>query len=271
MRILLLGDIVGRSGRDALISELPGLKARLALDFVVVNGENAAGGFGITPQICDELFAAGADCITTGNHVWDQKDIIPHFSKEPRLLRPGNLPKSQPGKGTGVYKTTSGKTVVVLHAMGQLGFREMPDNPFLWAQEEASRFRLGTPQCHAVLVDFHAEATSEKTAMGHILDGLASVVIGTHTHVPTADTRILPKGTAYQTDIGMCGDYNSIIGIQPDVPIASFLTRMKQTKMQAATGEATLCGLYVETDDATGLATLVKPFRHGGMLSAAPL
>jgi metallophosphoesterase (TIGR00282 family) len=212
MRILVCGDVMGRSGRTVVTKNLPALRRDLALDFVVVNGENAAGGFGITPKICEDLFAAGTDVITTGNHVFDQREIIPHFDKEPRLLRPDNYPRSVPGRGWGVYPDPRGRKVLVLHAMTRL-FMDPLDDPFACMTALLEQNRLGGT-VSAIVVDFHGEATSEKMAMGHFLDGRVSLVVGTHTHVPTADAQVLPGGTAYQSDIGMCGDYDSVIGMK---------------------------------------------------------
>ncbi len=253
MKLLFLGDIVGRSGRDAVVKHLPRLKTEYAIDFAIVNGDNAAGGFGITPQMVRDLLAAGADVVTAGDHVWDQKDLPPFLAQEKRLLRPANFPDSAPGAGHGVYTTASGKKIVVLHLLGQVFHKEHAACPFATADSVLAPYRLGAG-VQAIFVDFHAEATSEKNAMGHYLDGRVSAVIGSHTHVPTADTRIFPKGTAYQTDAGMCGDYNSVIGFAPEGPLKRFLTKIPKAKMEPAEGEGSVCGVVVETDDATGLA-----------------
>ena len=206
MRILMIGDVVGKSGRDAIAAHLPGLRQRLALDFVVVNGENAAHGFGITDKICAGLYAAGADVVTTGNHVWDQRDIIPHFDRERRLLRPDNFPAGTPGSGVGEYKDGRGRRIIVLHLMARL-FMDPLDDPFAAIEKMLGTWRLGG-NTDAILLDFHGEATSEKMAMAHFVDGRVSAVVGTHTHIPTADAQVLPGGTAYQSDLGMCGDYD---------------------------------------------------------------
>ena len=253
MNVLFLGDVVGRSGRDAVIKHLPKLRREWALDFVIVDGDNAAGGFGSTPQTVKDFFAAGADVVTGGDHIWDQKDIIPYLAQEKRLLRPQNFPDKAPGTGHGVFTTSSGKKILVLHLLGQVFHKEHTRCPFATADAILASSRLGAGGVAAIVVDFHAEATSEKMAMGHFLDGRVSAVVGSHTHVPTADARILPKGTAYQTDTGMCGDYDSIIGFAPEGPLERFLTKIPKAKMEAAMGEATLCGLVVEIDEVSGM------------------
>jgi metallophosphoesterase (TIGR00282 family) len=267
MRLLFCGDLVGRSGRDVVVEKLPGLRRDLALDLVVANGENAAGGFGITQKICDDLYKAGVDCITTGNHVWDQKETVAFIGSDPRLLRPINFPAGTPGKGSGVYQTARGKKVLVANIMARL-FMDPLDDPFQAAEQLLRAHKLGG-NVDAILIDFHGEATSEKMAMGHYLDGKVSLVVGTHTHVPTADHVILPGGTAYQTDAGMCGDYDSVIGMEKGTPIARFTKKMPTERLSAAMGPGTLCGVYVETDDVTGLAKKVEPVRVGGRLSQA--
>lgn len=264
MRILFCGDVVGRSGRDVVIANLPRLRDELALDFVVVNGENAAHGFGITPDICADLYAAGCDVITGGNHSWAKSEIVPYIGGDPRLLRPINYPPGTPGKGHGIYQLKDGRTVLVINAMGRV-FMDAIDDPFRAVDGLLRQHPLGTVT--AILVDFHADATSEKTAMGQFCDGRASAVVGSHTHVPTSDHRILGGGTAYQSDAGMCGDYDSIIGMKKEGIIARFVTKMPGERMQVAEGEGTLCAIFIETDDATGLATWVAPLRLGGRLA----
>ena len=244
---------------------LPALREKFDLDFVVVNGENAAHGFGITDKICEEFFAAGADVITTGNHVWDRREIIPYIAQEPRLLRPQNYPAGTPGQGVIVANGRNGHRVMVLHVMARL-FMDALDDPFACAQRELQNQKLGS-SANAIIVDVHGEATSEKMAMGHALDGRVSLVVGTHSHVPTADTRIMPGGTAYQTDAGMCGDYDSVIGMKKDAATLRFIRKMPTERLTPADGEATLCGVFVETDDATGLARYVAPLRIGGHLT----
>jgi 2',3'-cyclic-nucleotide 2'-phosphodiesterase len=265
MRLLLCGDVVGASGRRAVTGNLPRLRRDLELDFVVVNGENAAHGFGITAQICDELFDAGADVITTGNHVWDRREIIGHFDREPRLLRPHNFPAGTPGAGARVFDAPGGRKVFVLHLMARL-FMDPLDDPFALAEAALESHRLGET-VDATILDFHGEATSEKTAMGHFADGRASLVVGTHSHVPTADARILAGGTAFQTDAGMCGDYDSVIGMRTHEAVERFVTKMPTGRLEPADGEATLCAVYCEIDDRTGLAVRVAPVRTGGHLT----
>lgn len=267
MRLLFLGDIVGRSGRDALVAELPGLRRQLGLDFVIVNGENAAGGFGITGAICDDVFDAGADVITLGNHSWDQREALVHIEREPRLIRPVNYPSGTPGRGATLVESASGARVLVVNALGRV-FMEALDCPFEAVDRQLDACPLGQA-ADAIVIDIHAEATSEKMAMGHFCDGRASLVVGTHSHVPTADAQVLPGGTAYQTDAGMCGDYNSVIGMEKDEPLNRFITKIPSGRFQPAMGPATLCGVFVETDAASGLALRVEPVRIGGRLRAA--
>jgi 2',3'-cyclic-nucleotide 2'-phosphodiesterase len=264
MRLLICGDVMGRSGREAVKTHVPRLRRELGLDFVVANGENAAGGFGITDKLCAELYAAGADVITTGNHVWDQRELLGYIGSDPRLLRPLNLPAGTPGAGARVFELGDGRRVLVLNPMARL-FMDAIDCPFAAVERELEQHPLGDVQ--AVVIDFHGEATSEKMAMGHFADGRTSVVVGTHSHVPTADAQILPKGTAYQTDCGMCGDYDSVIGMQKETAVARFVTKIPCERLRAADGEGTLCAVYVETDDATGLARRIEPIRLGGRLA----
>ena len=269
MKLLFCGDIVGRPGRDVVTANLPRLRRELALDFVLANGENAAGGFGITAKICDELFQAGVDAISGGNHSWDQREALGVIEREPRLLRPQNYPAGTPGRGAAVFPAPGGRKVMVLNVMGRL-FMDPLDDPFACVDRELAKQRLGGT-VDAIVLDVHAEATSEKMAMGHYADGRVSLCVGTHTHVPTADTMILPGGTAYQTDAGMCGDYDSVIGMDKAVPIQRFTRKLPTERLSAANGEGTLCAVFVETDDATGLARRVAPLRLGGRLSPAPL
>lgn len=257
MRILFCGDIVGRSGREAVEKYVPELRQRHNLDGVIVNGENAAHGFGITTTICQELFRAGVDCITLGNHSWDQKEIMTFIQNEKRLVRPINYPAATPGRGLTLIETPRGHKVLVINVMGRL-FMEALDDPFQAVEEALKRFTLGA-NVNAIVLDVHAEATSEKAAFGHIFDGRVSLVVGSHTHVPTADERILPRGTAYQTDAGMCGDYNSIVGMDKEIPIFKFVRRMPPPeRMKPASGPGTLCGIMVDLDDKTGLAKGVQ-------------
>ena len=267
MRIAYLGDIVGRSGREAVMDRLPGLRRDLSLDLVVVNAENAAGGFGVTRAIGEALFEAGADCLVTGNHAFDQQGDVGWFDDERRLLRPLNYPEGNPGRGQTMVPTPGGGLVMVIQLQGQLFMGPTGDLiPPLEAALEP--VRLGR-DCDAIVVDIHAEATSEKYALAHTLDGRVSLVVGSHTHVPTADAQVLPGGTAYQTDAGMCGDYDSVIGMNKGPIIERFASRMRGERMQPASGEATVCGVVVETDPRTGLATACEMLRVGGRLSQA--
>ena len=264
MRILFLGDIVGRSGRQAALEQLPMLRRRLDADFVIVNGENAAGGFGITAKIAAEFYDAGADCLTTGNHVWDQRDLIGDIDRDHRLLRPLNFPPGTPGRGVTMLEARGGRRVMVVNAMARL-FMDPLDDPFAAVDRAVSDVAMPA-DADAIVLDFHGEATSEKMSMGHFLDGRASLVVGTHSHVPTADAQILPGGTAYQTDAGMCGDYDSVIGMKKGPAMARFVTKMPGERLTPAESAATLCGLAVDTDDATGLAVRIAPLRVGGRL-----
>jgi metallophosphoesterase (TIGR00282 family) len=266
MRLLFLGDVVGRSGRQALVRMLPELKRRYALDFVIVNGENAAGGFGITEAIMQDFLDAGADAVTLGNHAFDQREALVFIERQESLVRPLNLPAGTPGRGAGLFKAKNGAEVLVINALGRVFMAEQ-DCPFRAIDNEITACRLGEG-ADVIFVDFHAEATSEKQAMGVFLDGRVSCVVGTHTHSPTSDERILPGGTAYISDVGMCGDYNSVLGMKADEPVNRFLTRIPKERFEPALGEATVCGFAVEIDDATGLAVRVGPLRLGGALSS---
>lgn len=263
MRVLLCGDVVGRAGRTVVVDNLARLRQELRLDFVVVNGENAAAGFGITDKICRELYEAGVDAITTGNHTWDRREIIPYIAEDPKLLRPLNLQADTPGRGSAIFTIADGRKILVINPMARL-FMEPLDDPFAAVGRLLTETPLG--QVQAILVDFHGEATSEKMAMGHFCDGRASVVVGTHTHIPTADAQVLPGGTAYQTDLGMCGDYDSVIGMKKEGSIARFTRKVPSERMEVAEGEGTLCGAFVEIDDKTGLALRISPVRIGGRL-----
>jgi metallophosphoesterase (TIGR00282 family) len=264
MRLLFLGDIVGRPGREAVAERLPGLRDRWRLDCVVINGENAAGGFGITEAICDDVLASGADAITLGNHSWDQRETLVFIERQPRLLRPANYPPGTPGRGANLIETLTGKRVLVVNVMGRL-FMDALDDPFAAADREVEACPLGRV-ADAVIVDVHAEATSEKQALAHHLDGRVTLVVGTHTHVPTSDHRILTGGTAFMSDAGMCGDYDSVLGMQKEESIRRFLQKTPGTRMEPGLGEGTLCGVAVETDDRTGLALRVAAVRLGPLL-----
>ncbi len=267
MRLLFLGDLVGRTGRTAVVEALPRLRERYRADFVIVNGENAAGGFGITEQILEDLLDAGADVVTTGNHVWDQREALVFIERYDQLLRPINFPPGTPGKGSGLFKAKNGQEVLVINAMGRVFMNDM-DCPFRAVDDALEACALGSG-ADAIFLDFHAEATSEKGAMGHFIDGRASCMVGTHTHVPTADHQILDGGTAYISDAGMCGDYNSVLGMEKEEPISRFISRIPSNRFGPAKGETTICGVALETDDATGLARRFAPIRLGGRLARA--
>jgi metallophosphoesterase (TIGR00282 family) len=266
MKILYCGDVVGRAGRRVLIETLPGLRADLDLDIAIVNGENAAGGFGITPEICHDFYAAGADLITTGNHVFDQRDLIGHIDQDPRLIRPLNMLPGTPGRGSARLNLADGRKVLVVQVIGRL-FMAAYGDPFGALESELAKHPLGA-EVDAIVVDVHAEATSEKMALGHLADGRASLVVGSHTHVPTADHRVLPGGTAYITDVGMTGDYDSVIGMAKDVAVLRFRSHVPGPRLTAALGQASLCAVYVETDE-RGLAQRIAPVRIGGNLEPA--
>jgi 2',3'-cyclic-nucleotide 2'-phosphodiesterase len=267
MRILFVGDVVGRSGREAVAASLPKLREALRIDLAVVNAENASHGFGLAPDMAAALFAAGADVITLGNHAWDRKEIIPYIAETPRLLRPLNYPPGTPGAGSVVVDVPGGRRALVLQAMGRL-YMDALDCPFRGTAELLARHRLGGTVA-AIVADFHAEASSEKMAFGHSFDGQVSLVVGTHTHCPSADHQILPGGTAFQSDAGMSGDYDSVIGMAKQGAVTRFWRKMPGERLTPAEGEATVCGVYVETDDATGLAMRVEPVRVGGRLARA--
>jgi metallophosphoesterase (TIGR00282 family) len=269
MRLAFFGDVMGKPGRDSLAVHLPGLKRRLGLDFVAANAENAAAGYGITEKTAHDLFEAGCDCLTLGNHSWDQREALTFIDREPRLLRPLNYPRLSraPGRGAYAYETAKGQRVLVISALGRVHMDAL-DDPFSAVDAALEAAPLGLA-FDAVIVDIHAEATSEKMAMGQFCDGRASLVVGTHTHIPTADAQILPGGTAYQTDAGACADYDSVIGMNKDTSIQRFSTRLPTERMVPATGPATVCGVFVETDPATGLALRIEPIRIGGRLKPA--
>ena len=261
MRLLFLGDIVGRPGRSAVAERLPALRKRWRLDCVVINGENAAGGFGITEAICDEILMAGADAVTLGNHSWDQREALVFIERQPRLVRPANFPPGTPGRGAAMVETRNGARVLVVNLMGRL-YMDALDDPFAVADRTLAETPL-REVADAILVDIHAEATSEKQALAYHLDGRVTVVVGTHTHVPTADHRILPGGTAFQSDAGMCGDYELVLGMARDEPLRRFLQKTPGARLEAASGEGTLSGLAIETDERTGLSLRVAAVRLG--------
>lgn len=264
MRILFIGDVFGRTGREGLGRHLPALKEQLEPDIVIVNGENAANGAGITEKICKEFYGYGVDCITTGNHVWDQREILSYISRDDNLLRPANYPPGAPGKGVKQYGLPDGRKITVVNIMGNL-FMKTLDDPFQVMETIINEYRLGQ-NTDAIFVDLHAEATSEKMAFGHHFDGRISGVIGTHTHVPTADAMILPGGTAYQTDAGMTGDYNSVIGNQKETAIHRFVKKTPTERMRPAKEKATVCGALIITNDRSGLAESIEPVRVGGKM-----
>ncbi|MBS8260963.1 TIGR00282 family metallophosphoesterase [Roseibium polysiphoniae] len=264
MKLLFLGDLVGRTGRTIVIDQLPALVEEQQLDFVVVNGENSASGFGITEAILQDVLDAGADVVTTGNHVWDQRDTLVYIERQDRLLRPVNYPKGTPGRGAHLYTARNGAQVMVANVMGRV-YMDALDDPFAAIERVVNECPLGDV-ADAVIIDVHAEATSEKQAMGHMLDGRVSLVVGTHTHVPTADHQILPGGTAYMTDAGMCGCYDSVLGMDKEEPVNRFQRKIPGNRFAPATGDATISGVAVETDDRSGLALRVAPVRIGGHL-----
>jgi metallophosphoesterase (TIGR00282 family) len=266
MRILFLGDVMGRPGRQAIADHLPRLRADWALDFVVVNGENATSGAGLSPAHAQALFEAGADCVTLGDHAFDRPEMLQGIETEPRILRPLNYAKTAPGRGARIFEVPGGRRILVAQVLGQVFMKRPFDDPFSALDRLLTAHPRGG-QVQASLIDIHCEATSEKMGVGHFCDGRASVVVGTHTHIPTADAQILPGGTAFQSDAGMCGPYDSVIGMDKTEPLRRFVTGMGKGRFQPADGAATLCGLYVETDDASGRATRVEMVRQGGRLA----
>lgn len=264
MRVLFLGDVVGRSGRQAVQERLPGLRAEWRLDFVVVNGENATNGVGLSGAHAKALLDAGADCVTLGDHAFDQRDMLQFIETEPRILRPLNFARNAPGKGARVFEAR-GRKILVAQVLGQVFMKRPFDDPFSALDDILRKHPLGG-LVDASLIDIHCEATSEKMGVGHFCDGRASVVVGSHTHVPTADAQILPRGTAYQSDAGMCGDYDSVIGMEKTEPLRRFVTGMTRDRFTPANGEATLSGLLVETG-AGGKAESVRMIRLGGRLA----
>jgi metallophosphoesterase (TIGR00282 family) len=263
MRLLFIGDVVGRSGRAAVLQQAPQLRARWKLDFIIVNGENAAGGFGLTESIFEEFIAAGIDAVTLGNHAFDQREALVFIERQPRLIRPANYPPGTPGRGAAVVENASGARLLIVNLLGRI-FMEALDDPFAALDRELAA-RDG---CQAVVVDVHAEATSEKWALGHFADGRASLVVGTHTHVPSADHRILAGGTGFVTDVGMTGDYDSVIGMEKDEPLRRFTRRIPSGRFEPALGPATLCAVAAELDG-DGRTTAIAPVRIGGLLNAA--
>ncbi|MCZ4351072.1 TIGR00282 family metallophosphoesterase [Roseovarius aestuarii] len=268
MKLLFLGDVVGRGGRRAISETLPRLRADWGLDFVVVNGENATGGMGLSGDHAKLLLEAGADCLTLGDHAFDQKDMLRAIEGETRIVRPINFAKGAPGRGHRVFSDARGRKVLVAQVLGQVFMKRAYDDPFS-ALDTVLRAHVLGGAVQASIIDIHCEATSEKMGVGHFCDGRASLVVGTHTHIPTGDAQILPAGTAYLSDAGMCGDYNSVIGMEREEPLRRFVTGMAKGRFTPATGEATLSGVYVETDDRTGRATRIEMVRQGGRLAQA--
>lgn len=256
MKILIYGDIIGRQARNVIFSRTPALKEERNIDFVISDADNAAHGFGVSSKIAEQFLATGTDVITTGNHVWDQKEIIPYFAKQPRILRAANFPEGTPGAGAGIFVTGSGLRVAVIHLLGTL-FMKPVENPFTVMEKLFGEYRL-KDNADAIVIDFHAEITSEKNAFGSFCDGRASAVVGTHTHIPTADYTVLPKGTAYVTDIGMCGDYDSVIGMDKNEPIRRFITGERHSKLEPATGTPSIHAVLVTVNDNTGLAESIE-------------
>ena len=268
MRLLFLGDVVGRAGRRAIVENLPRLREEWRLDFVVVNGENASNGMGLSGDHAKLLLDAGADCLTLGDHAFDQKDMLQFIEGEPRIVRPVNFAKGAPGRGFRVFEATRGRKVLVAQVLGQVFMKRAFEDPFGQIEGVLKAHPLGG-MVQASIVDVHCEATSEKMAMGMWCDGKASLVVGTHTHVPTGDAQVLPGGTGFLSDAGMCGDYLSVIGMEAGEPMRRFVTGMAKGRFTPAEGEATLSGVYVETDDRTGKTTRIAMVRQGGRLEQA--
>jgi metallophosphoesterase (TIGR00282 family) len=267
MRMLFVGDVVGRSGRHVLLDRLPKLIAQWKLDLAIVNGENAAGGFGITEAIYQEFVDAGADAVTLGNHAWDQREALVFIERAPRLIRPLNYPSGTPGRGAAMIEAKNGARVLVMNVLGRI-FMDPLDDPFAVVDRELAACPLKSG-ADAIVIDMHCEATSEKQAMGYFADGRASLVVGTHTHTPTSDHRILPGGTAFMSDVGMTGDYESIIGMDRTEPLSRFIRKIPSARFEPAGGPGTFCAVAVETDDATGLASQIGVVRLGGALEQA--
>ena len=265
MKVIYFGDVVGKAGRMAVLANMPKLSQVYKQDFVILNGENAAHGFGITSKICKQFFGAGINVITLGNHSWDHREIMDYIRDEKRLIRPFNYPENTPGKGFGLFTTKSGEKICVIQVLGCL-FMENTQNPFFSVEKCLGKITLAE-DVNCIVVDIHAEATSEKMAMGQYLDGRVSLVVGSHSHIPTADAQILPRGTAYQTDAGMCGDYNSVIGMKKEPAINRFLNKKPFQRLEPAEEIATVCGVFIETDDSSGLAVRINAIRIGGRLA----
>jgi len=266
IRLLFIGDVVGRSGRAVVLEQVPLLRDRWELDFVVVNGENAAGGFGLTETIFADFIASGVDAVTLGNHAFDQREALVFIERQPRLIRPANFPPGTPGRGAAVIESEGGARLLIVNVMGRI-FMEALDDPFAAVKRELGAWPL-RETCDASLVDFHAEASSEKWAFGHFVDGKASLVVGTHTHTPSADHRILAGGTGFISDVGMTGDYDSVIGMEKDEPLRRFTLRIPSGRFEPAGGPATLCAIAAEIGP-DGLTKAIAPVRIGGVLEPA--
>ena len=261
MKIIFIGDIVGKSGRDAIANNISIIRNKYNPDAIIVNAENAASGYGLTKKIALELFTLGVDVITLGNHAWDQREMLSYIEEQPKIIRAINYPKGVPGKGDYKLTLNDGRTLIVMQVMLRLFIGISLDDPFNLVIERLKSEFLGTT-CNAILVDMHGEATSEKNAFGHYIDGKVTAVLGTHTHIPTADERILDHGTAYQTDVGMSGDYNSVIGMDKENPIHSFTKGYRSDgRFTTANGIGKVCGTYIESDDKTGLAIKISTFQ----------
>ncbi len=261
MKIIFIGDIVGKSGRNAVEKKLPIVKEKYNPDVIIANGENAASGYGLTKKIANELFSLGVNVITLGNHSWDQKEMLSYIEECPKIIRAINYPKNVPGKGDFKIELEDGRTIIIIQVMLRLFMGLSIDDPFAIVEERLKKEFLGS-SCNAILIDMHGETTSEKNAFGHFVDGKVTGVLGTHTHVPTSDARVLDHGSAYQTDVGMTGDYNSVIGMEKDNPIHLFTKGYRlEGRFVCANGEGKLCGSYIESDDNSGLAKKIEAFQ----------
>ena len=261
MKIIFIGDIVGKSGRDAVSKSISILKDKYKPDVIIANAENAASGYGLTKKIALELFALGIDVLTLGNHAWDQREMLSYIEERPNIIRAINYPKGVPGKGDYKLVLNDGRSLIVMQVMLRLFMGMSLDDPFALIQEKLKAEFLGST-CNAILVDMHGETTSEKNAFGHFVDGKVTAVLGTHTHIPTIDAKILDNGTAYQTDVGMTGDYNSVIGMDKQNPIHAFTKGYRaEGRFTPANGIGTMCGVYIQSDDRTGLAKNIETYQ----------
>jgi metallophosphoesterase (TIGR00282 family) len=268
VRILFFGDVMGRSGREGLAKQLPAVSAGLKPDVIIANVENSAAGFGVSMKLAQEFLAMGIHCLTTGNHIWGQKELVSSIGGEPRLLRPLNYPEGTPGRGALVHGLPDGRKILIVNVMARLFMAPVVDDPFATTEKLLAQYRMGAG-IQSIFIDFHGEASSEKMAFAHFVDGRVSAVVGTHSHVPTGDDQILPKGTGFLCDAGMCGDYDSVIGMKKELALWNFTRKIPGERLSPAEGEATVCGAFIVTDDATGLATSIEPLRIGGRLRLA--